>query len=238
MIVLAALIMFFEEWLWDKLTSFMEWVARLPALRGLEARIAALPPYPAMAVFLLPGLLLPVNIFAVWLTANGHALAGTAILIAAKLAGTAILARLFAVCRPSLLTVRWFRRLYEGLVHLKTRLYAAIKSMPAWMAVVRWKNAIKLRVAKFVHRWRGGHFKRRWKAVKYLIKQRRKRRRAAEQEEPRRDADDQMIKATLQRDWERDPSRSLLLLSLIGGAAVTGRGPVSGATTVPRQFRR
>ncbi len=189
MIVIAAMILFFEEWLWDKLTAGMAWVARLPVLHRLEARIASLPPYPAMAVFLLPGLLLlPVNIFAVWLTANGHALTGTAILIAAKLAGTAILARLFAVCRPSLLTVSWFRRLYEGLVRLKTRLYAAIRSMPAWMAVVRWKNALKARVAKFFHRWRGGHFKRRWKAVKYLMKQRRKRRPAREREEPRRDA--------------------------------------------------
>ena len=34
-----------------------------------------------------------------------------------------------------------------------------------------------------------------------------------------------MMGVTLQRDWERDPSRSLLLLSLTGGAAVTGRGP-------------
>ena len=73
MIVIAALIMFFEEWLWGKLTSFMEWIARLPALRGLETRIAALPPYPAMAVFLLPGLLLlPVNIFAVWCGGRMH----------------------------------------------------------------------------------------------------------------------------------------------------------------------
>lgn len=180
MIVIAALIMFFEEWLWDRLTALMARVARLPVLQRLEVRLAALPPYPAMGVFLLPGLLLlPVNLFAVWLTANGQALAGTAILIAAKLAGTAILARLFAVCKPSLLTVGWFRRLYEGLVRLKTRLYSAIKAMPAWQTVVRWKNAARARVARLTHRWRGGHFKRRWKAIVQLMKRRRRRRGAA-----------------------------------------------------------
>src|SRR5688572_15026878 len=116
MIVIAALIMFCEEWLWDHLTAFMAWVARAPVLRWAETRIAALPPYPAMGVFLLPSaLLLPVNVFAVYLTAAGHALAGAAILIAAKLIGTAILARLFTICRPSLLTVNWFRRLYQWL---------------------------------------------------------------------------------------------------------------------------
>ena len=189
MIVIAALIMFFEEWLWDRLTAFMARVARLPVLQRLEVRLAVLPPYPAMGVFLLPGLLLlPVNLFAVWLTANGQALAGTALLIGAKLAGTAILARLFAVCKPSLLTVGWFRKLYEGLVRLKTRLYSAIKAMPAWQTVVRWKNAMKARVAKFFHRWRGGHFKRRWKAIVQLMKRRRRRRwRALLKEEPRTD---------------------------------------------------
>ncbi len=186
MVVIAAMIMFFEEWLWDRLTAMMARVARLPVLRRLEVRLAALPPYRAMGVFLLPGLLLlPVNLFAVWLTANNQALAGTAILIAAKLTGTAILARLFAVCKPSLLTVGWFRNLYEGLVRLKTRLYSAIKAMPAWQTVVRWKNAMKVRVARLTHRWRGGHFKRRWKAIVHLTKQRRRKRgRALLKQEP------------------------------------------------------
>src|SRR5436190_16686596 len=99
MVVIAAMIMLFEEWLWDHLTTFMAWVGRAPVLRVLEKRIATLPPYPAMGVFLLPGLmLLPVNLFAIYLTAHGHAVLGTSILIAAKLLGTAILARLFALC--------------------------------------------------------------------------------------------------------------------------------------------
>ena len=169
MIVIAALIMFCEEWLWDHLTAFMAWAARAPVLRWAETRIAALPPYPAMAVFLLPSaIFLPVNIFAVYLTAAGHALAGTTILIAAKLVGTAILARLFAICRPSLLTVNWFRRLYEWLGRVKQWLYT---SAP-WQAAVRWKNHINARLARLTHRWRGGHLKRRWKSVLYLMRRR------------------------------------------------------------------
>ncbi|HWB03000.1 MAG TPA: hypothetical protein VG796_08260 [Verrucomicrobiales bacterium] len=167
MIVIAALIMLFEEWLWDHLTAFMAWVGRAPVLRWVETRIAGLPPYPSMGVFILPSLILfPVNIFAVYLTARGHAVTGAGILIAAKLVGTAILARLFSLCRPSLLTVNWFRKLYEAIGRLKQWLY---NSAP-WQAAVRWKNNLK---AWFRHRtrhWRGGALKRRWRAVGQILR--------------------------------------------------------------------
>ncbi len=165
MVILAAAIMFFEEWLWDHLATFMGWVARARIFRWLEQRLAALPPYGAMAVFFIPGvMLMPVKIAALFLIAQGHPLSGLFVILAAKVVGTAIVARIFAVCRPSLLTVGWFRRLYEWIVRLKTRLYAAIKSMPAWAAVVRWKNAIKSWLP------RGGHFTRRWKAIGFVLR--------------------------------------------------------------------
>jgi muconolactone delta-isomerase len=167
MIALAALIMFLEEWVWDHLAALMAWLARAPVLRWLESRIAALPPYPAIGLFVLPGLLLmPVKIFALWLIAQSHAVAGAGVFVAAKVIGTAIVARLFAICRPTLLTVRWFRAVYEWLVRLKARLY---HSMP-WQKVVAWKNRIRERWRKFTAPWRGGRLKRRWRAVFYLMR--------------------------------------------------------------------
>jgi len=165
MIVLAAAVMFFEEWLWNHLTTFMAWVARARVFRWLEARLSSLPPYGAMAVFLIPGvMLLPVKIAALWLMTCGHPGGGLLIIIAAKVVGTAVVARIFTVCRPALLTVVWFRRFYESIVRLKNRLYAAIKSMPAWTAAVRWKDTIKIRFT------RAGHFSRRWKAIGQLLR--------------------------------------------------------------------
>lgn len=169
MVVLAALFIFVEEWIWDRMTALMAAIGRLPVLRKVEAGIAKLPPYPAMGVFLLPSLLLlPVNLFAVYLTARGQAALGGAILIAAKLVGTAILARLFALCRPSLLTVNWFRRLYEWFGLVKAWLFA---SAP-WVAAVRWKNKVKAKLKRLTHRWRGGHIKRRWKALRVILHRR------------------------------------------------------------------
>ena len=167
MIVLAALFMFVEEWIWDHLAAFMAWVARAPVFRWLELRLAALPPYPALALFLLPGLLLlPVKIIALWLIAHGQALAGTGVFITAKIVGTAIVARLFTICRPSLLTVRWFQRLYDWLVRLKTRLY---HSAP-WQRVVAAKNRLRAWWKRITTPLRGGRLKRRWKAIATLIR--------------------------------------------------------------------
>ena len=165
MVVLAALFMFVEEWLWDHLTTFMAWVARAPVFRWLEKKLAALPSYGAMAVFLLPGLLLlPVKLAALYFMTHGHPGRGLSVIIAAKVIGTAIVARIFTVCRPSLLTVRWFRRLYEWIVRVKTRLYTAIKAMPAWATAVRWKNAIKALLPK------KGMLTRQWKAIGQLVR--------------------------------------------------------------------
>ncbi len=165
MVVIAALIMFFEEWLWDRLTKFMAWVARAPVFRWLEKRLAVLPPYGAMAVFLVPGaMLLPVKIAALYFMTHGHPGGGLAIIIAAKVIGTAIVARIFTVCRPALLTVRWFRRFYEWIVRVKNRLYGTIKSMPAWAVAVRWKNKIKALLPK------KGLLTRQWKAIGQVLR--------------------------------------------------------------------
>jgi hypothetical protein len=169
MVILAAMIMFFEEWIWNHVATFMAWVARAPVFRWMEARLAKLPPYGAMAVFLIPGtMLLPVKIAALWMIARGHPGTGLLIILAAKIVGTAIVVRIFAVCRPALLTVGWFRRLYEWVNRLKSRIYTAIKSMPAWTTAVRWKNAIKSTVRSWLPR--GGHFSRRWKAIGHVLR--------------------------------------------------------------------
>ena len=167
MIIIAALIMFVEEWLWEHLTTAMGWLARTRVVRAVEARLALLPPYAAAAAFLLPGLLLlPVKIAALYLISHGHAVSGLGMIIAAKLIGTACAARLYSICHPALLKIRWFAWLHDAIISLKTRLYAAIRSLPGWDTAVRWKQKIKSWLP------RGGHFSRRWRAVVFILRSR------------------------------------------------------------------
>jgi hypothetical protein len=165
LIVFAALLMFLEEWLWNHLVNFTKWVAKARVFRWIEAKLAALPPYAAMAVLLGPAaLLLPVKLIAVYLMTQGKVKTGIAIILAAKVIGTAIVARLFTVCRPALMSVPWFRRLFESILRLKERLYTAIKSMAAWKFAVRVKNRIKSWMP------RGGRFRRMWKALGEVLR--------------------------------------------------------------------
>jgi hypothetical protein len=140
-VVLAALWMFFEEFLWVRLAALLERLAHRPAIAAIEARLARLPAYVAMALFAVPtALLVPVKLGALYLIAIGHALTGIAIIVAAKVVITALVARLFAICRPQLMSVGWFARLYAWVMRVREDLYGRVRHMPGWQrgrAVVR-----------------------------------------------------------------------------------------------------
>src|SRR5262245_33363817 len=96
LIVVAALLMWIEEYLWEHLKVLTAWIAKLPFIRWFEAFVGRLPPYPTMLVFLLPGaVLFPFKIFALWLMAYGQVSLGIATIITAKVVGTAVVARLY-----------------------------------------------------------------------------------------------------------------------------------------------
>ncbi|MEY4750748.1 MAG: hypothetical protein RIQ60_2962 [Pseudomonadota bacterium] len=133
--LLLALLILFEEWGWGPLQRAMAWLGRLPLLRQIEAWIARLPPYGALAIFVLPSLtLLPIKLLALWLIGRGHAGLGLAVIVAAKLAGTAVLARLFALTQPALMQLAWFARLHARWMHFKNDLLARVRASAPWRA--------------------------------------------------------------------------------------------------------
>ena len=148
---LIALVILFEEWGWQPLQRALAWVGRLPPLAWIERRIAALPPYAALAVFLLPTLLLvPLKLAALWLIGIGKTGAGLTLILMAKLVGTALVARLFHLTRTSLLQLAWFARGYERWTDWKERLLTHVRASWAW----RVGRVIKRRVAQRWARWR------------------------------------------------------------------------------------
>ena len=148
---LLALLILFEEWGWEPLKRAMAWVARLPALAWLERRIAGLPPYAALAVFVLPTLLLlPVKLAALWLIGAGQAGLGLAVIVLAKLIGTALLARLFQLTQPALMQLAWFARGYRRWTVWKAGVLAQVRASWAW----RVGQAVKRRVTQRLARWR------------------------------------------------------------------------------------
>lgn len=131
----AALVILFEEWGWEPSQRFMEQQARWPVVAWLERHISALPPSAALLVFALPSLLLlPVNLFALWLTGQGKVALGSALIVAAKLAGTTLVARVFTLTRPALLELLWFARLYRRWQVWEAALLTPVRASWAWQA--------------------------------------------------------------------------------------------------------
>jgi hypothetical protein len=92
-------------------------IGRLPILRSVEAFIVTLPPYPALLFFATPTLLLvPLKIIALYFMSHGQATLGMLTIIAAKFAGTALVARIFTLTRPQLLSILTSRQVLIGSV--------------------------------------------------------------------------------------------------------------------------
>ncbi|MGN6388714.1 MAG: hypothetical protein ACTHL1_04320 [Burkholderiaceae bacterium] len=143
----VAFLLLFEDWLWDRAVRLLAAMPALPWQAALEKRIAALSPYPAVALFALPGLLLfPVKILAVVMIATGHPLSGLALIAAAKIGGTLLVAWIYRLVRPRLLALAWFARLYAWTIAWKDRTIARLRATPAWWASRRAFRLIARRI--------------------------------------------------------------------------------------------
>lgn len=153
--VLAAVLLF-EEWGWRPLTALAAWVARLPPLAALEARIRRAPPYLALALFCVPALaLLPVKLGALWLIHQGHAGLGLGVILAAKLAGTALVGRLFILTESQLVRIAWFARALNWWRAKKADWLARIHASAAWQWAHGAAERVKAGVRAWWRRWRG-----------------------------------------------------------------------------------
>jgi hypothetical protein len=164
-VLLAAVIILLEDWLWDDLARLAAAIGQLPVFRQIEGFIVRLPPYAALAFFAVPSaLLIPVKLVALYFIAHGHALVGLLTVAVAKIGGTALVARMFTLTRPNLLRIAWFAWLYEKFIAFKARVYAAIKSTRVYQA----SHQLHLRVRRALKVWMGkrkGFLRRRWDAA-------------------------------------------------------------------------
>lgn len=130
---LLALVILFEEWGWEPLQRWLARIGQWPGFRWIEAAVRALPPYAALALFGVPALLLlPVKLLALWLISLGHTGLGLLIILAAKVVGTAVVARLFALTQPALMRLAWFARGYTRWTAWKDQLLAQVRASLIW----------------------------------------------------------------------------------------------------------
>ena len=144
-IFVLALLLIFEEWLWDKTLAITRKIANLPVIKQIESLFRKLPPYWALIALCLPWLLLlPVKFLAVHLVSHHKPVLGVVILLSAKVVGTAILARVFALTRDAALKIAWFKRLYELILFLLSWAKQWVRNSKAYQLARVQINSIKL----------------------------------------------------------------------------------------------
>jgi hypothetical protein len=148
---LAALLLLLEEWCWDVGARLGAGLADWPLLMAVEARVRVLPPWGALCLFVLPGLLLlPVKLLALMAIAHGHAISGVATIVIAKLGGAAVVARLYALTLPTLLAVGWFARCHGWFMRLKKRWVGRLRASQAFLQAAALLRAMR----RALRRWR------------------------------------------------------------------------------------
>ena len=153
LLLLAAALLFFEEWGWRPLTAWAARLAQWPPLARFEARVRVLGPRQALALFLLPSLLLlPVKLAALWLLQHGQATLGLVVIVAAKLLGTALVGRLFILTEPQLMQFAWFARALGWWRTTRERVKAAVQASAAWRAARAFRRWLGVRVRAWLRR--------------------------------------------------------------------------------------
>jgi hypothetical protein len=146
--VLAAVVLLFEEWGWRPLSNLLAQLARFRIWALTELWIAGLPPYGALVALGIPtAVLVPAKLLGVYLLALGHVLTATVVLILAKLASTALIARVFLLTKPALMQIGWFQRAYDMFVPWQEALFAWVRGTWVWRygRIVKWRVSGALR---------------------------------------------------------------------------------------------
>lgn len=153
---LFALALLFEEWGWEPLQRLLAAISRWPGLRWIEGRVQALPPWGALAVFALPTLmLLPVKLLALWLIGRGQVVSGTLVIVAAKVVGTAVVARLYALTQPALMRLAWFAHWHGRWIGWKNAVLARVRASWPWRQARVARDRLRRQWRQRLRAWRG-----------------------------------------------------------------------------------
>ncbi|MGP9814171.1 hypothetical protein ACTZWT_21890 [Rhodopseudomonas sp. NSM] len=123
---ILAVLFLIEAWLWEHLEPWVERLVALIPLRELKAwtaeRIAHLSPPLALVVFAVPLIpLYPFKLFALWLMATQHFVAGLLAFVLAQFVGLGLIAFIFDVTKPKLMQMAWFVRAYQFVLTVKAK---------------------------------------------------------------------------------------------------------------------
>ena len=128
------------------------WVGGHLIPRGLRTWIRSLPPYPSLALFSVPVILLePIKPFAAYLAATGQFMTAALTLVSGELVKLVLVERLFSLTRDKLLKIPAFAWAY----HNYQRARAWLEATEAWQIIRSMGRSVLGHLAS----WRGKAFR-------------------------------------------------------------------------------
>ena len=121
-----------------------DWVSKRRILDGLAAWIVSLRPYPTLALFMVPLIVLePIKPFAAYIVATGHVKVALTTFVVGEILKLVILERLFSISRDKLMLIPAFGWTYRNFCQIKNWLEAT----ETWQAARHWskvaQNAVR-----------------------------------------------------------------------------------------------
>ncbi|MDN4986369.1 hypothetical protein KUL72_15360 [Bradyrhizobium arachidis] len=129
------------------------WLARHFEFKRLRAWIKSLPPYPSLALFSVPVIILePIKPVAAYLVATGQFLSGMAAFVGCELLKLVLVERLFHLTRDKLMRIPAFAWVYGKFTEMR----AWLQATEAWRAIRALSRAAKDFVVRARARLAGG----------------------------------------------------------------------------------
>jgi hypothetical protein len=122
-------------------------LAELWIFDRLRAWIVSLQPYPTLALFMVPVLLLePVKPVAAYLTTTGHIMTGLTVLFVGEILKLVLIERLFSISRDKLMSIAAFAWCYDRLSQAREWL----ESLKAWQLTRRFSLVARRAIRSYV----------------------------------------------------------------------------------------
>jgi hypothetical protein len=145
-VVVLAAIWFLADAIFSTIAHpLARWLGERWVLFRLRGWIRSLRPYPALALFAVPLIILePVKPVAAYLAATGQVKSGLMVLVIGEILKLVLVERLFSLNRDKLLTIPLFAWAYG-----KYRLVMDwLEGMEAWQMVRRWSRIVRLSIRR------------------------------------------------------------------------------------------
>jgi hypothetical protein len=133
LLLAAAAVLLFEEWLWTETTEAAARVGRWPGIAQVERWIMQRPPWQACTLFALPVLVIfPVKALGLYVIARGDISLGVAVFVFAKVLATGVFARLYQLTEPAITRFRWVRRARDAFLRGRAFVHAWLDARPTY----------------------------------------------------------------------------------------------------------